>query len=175
MSEDKVPFEVIDEYPDTMDLTSVTGQDVIDAARNVVFSVKNVEPRLFKDESTGAILTAKLNIQFSIGAMGTDGMGKYKGKVLFQEILTYFNPEVYTKEWWKKNALFPYKMFLKSLGFDPAKPPKVNDEFVSSLKGRELIADIRKVETSVKDKSTGEYVKTGEFKNELTNFKKLEG
>ena len=59
------------------------------------------------------------------------------------------------------------------MGFDDKNPPKVNDAFIQSLKGREFIADIRKSEIRVKD-GDGKYVGTGDFKNELANFKSVE-
>ena len=56
------------------------------------------------------------------------------------------------------------------MGLEMAKLPKVNDDFLVSLKGKELIADIRKEEIREKGED-GKYVGRGDFKNTLSNFK----
>ena len=172
MNEDTVPFEVLDNFPQTGDLSQQSGNDVIDAAQKVRFKIENVTPKINADKDSGVIKTASLSIRCSIGALGVDGEGKYKGKNLFSDLTSYVNTEVLTSDWWKKNAQFPYKSFLKALGYDIANPPKVNDAYIASLKGREFIADIKK--EPVKIKIDGTYQPTGEFKNTLTNFKSVE-
>lgn len=167
---------VTGDFPETGDLSTQSGGDAIEAARKVQFSIKNVEPRITKSEQTDEMLFAKLNVRVAIGPQGVDGNGKYAGKNLFAELLTWFNEEKYTSDWWKKQARFPYKSFLKAMGFDPAQPPKVTDDFVIGLVGREFVADIIKSEIQVatgnlKANGKKEYVGTGEFKNELANFK----
>lgn len=171
MSEDQVPFQVLDNFPETGDLSGQTGSDVIDAAQKVRFRIENVTPRVRQKD--GAILTGSISVRASIGVNGVDGNGKYAGKNLFSDLTTYVNTELLTSDWWKKNAMFSYKTFLKALGYDIANPPKVNDAYLSALVGREFLADIKKKEISIKN-SDGKYVGTGEFKNELTNFKAVE-
>jgi hypothetical protein len=56
---------------------------------------------------------------------------------------------------------------------DPANPPKVTDQFLGELKGREFFADITKTAITMKN-AEGKYVPTGNFKNELKNFKTVE-
>ena len=178
MNEETIPFDVIEDFPETGDLSTQTGGDVIEPVKAVRFKIENVEPRVNSDEQ-GTKLTAKLNVRASIGALGIDSNGKYMGKNFFADLLTWYNSDVYTSDWWQKQARFPYKSFLKAMGFDIAQPPKVNDEYVISLKGREFTADIRKVSIRV---ATGElnqagkkiYKETGDFKNELANFKAIE-
>lgn len=169
--EENGPFDVLEDFPETGDLSTQTGGDVIDKAQKVRFRIENVEPRVNKKD--GVVDTAKLNVRVSIGALGVDGEGKYKGKNLFLELLTYANPETRTSEWWQKQARFPYKTFLKALGFDEKNPPKVTDAYITSLKGREFIADITRPEIREKGED-GKYVGTGEFKNELKNLKAIE-
>jgi len=171
MSEDQVPFQVLDNFPETGDLTGQSGGDVIDAAKSVRFQIENVTPKI--NERDGVIKTASISVRASISSNGVDGNGKYAGKNLFSDLTTYVNTEVLTSDWWKKNAMFPYKTFLKALGYDIANPPKVNDAYLASLKGRAFIADIKKSEIRVKDGS-GKYIGTGDFKNELANFKAVE-
>lgn len=172
MSEDTVPFEIMYDFPQTGDLSGQSGNDVIDAFPKVRFTIENVTPKVNVDKVTGVKKTASLSVRCSIGTLGVDGEGKYKNKNLFQDLTSWVNTEVLTSDWWKKNAQFPYKSFLKALGYDIANPPKINNEYITSLKGREFIADIKK--SPVKIKVDGVYQPTGEFKNELTNFKSVE-
>ena len=163
------PFEVLSDFPETGDLSTQTGGDVIDGAKGVRFKVENVEPNVIKG-SGGDTLMARLNVRASVGPLGVDGNGRYAGKNLFADLLTWYNEASYTTDWWKKQARFPYKSFLKALGYDPSNPPKVNDTFLISLKGKEFVADIRKSEIRAKVED-GTYRGTGDFKNELQNFK----
>lgn len=167
MNMDNTPFEVLEDFPETGSLADQTGGDVIDAATKVRFEIKNVEPKVYKKD--GVLETAKLNVRAAIGALGVDGEGKYKNKNLFIELLTWVNPETHTGDWWQKQARFPFKSFLKAMGFDPANPPKITDAFITGLIGKEFIGDIKKPE--IRAKVNGKYVGTGDFKNEVGNFK----
>jgi hypothetical protein len=167
---DEVPFNVVDDFPETGDLSTQTGNDVIDPAKRVYFTIQEVKPDVYRRD--GVALSARLNVRASIGPDGTDGEGKYAKKNLFAELLTWFDPDTYTSDWWRTQARFPYKQFLKALEYDPARPPKVNDDFLGELKGREFVADIIKEE--IKRKIDGTYQGTGEFKNVLKNFRKAE-
>jgi len=176
--DDEGPFEVIDDYPESGDLSTQTGGDVVDPVKAVRFKIENVEPRIDRDEQ-GTMMRAKLNVRSSVGPLGTDSNGKYAGKNFFTELLTWYNSDVYTSDWWQKQARFPYKSFLKAIGFNPANPPKVNDEFITSLKGVEFTADIRKVAIRIDSGEVNQagkkiYKETGDFRNELTNFKNIE-
>lgn len=176
MSEE-APFDVIDNFPETGDLTSQSGNDVIDAFQKVRFTVMGATAKV--REKDGVVQTGTVSIRAAIGSLGVDGEGKYANKNLFQDLIASVNTEVLTSDWWKKNAMFPYKTFLKALGYDIANPPKVNDAYLTSLKGREFIADIKKsavtaASGNLKANGKAEYLPTGDFKNELTNFKSVE-
>lgn len=169
------PISVMEEFPESGDLSTQTGGEAIEGVKGVRFIIRNVEPKLQKDDN-GQLLAARLNVRAAIGPMGVDGSGKYAGKNLFAELLTWYSEERYTSDWWKKQARFPYKSFLKAMGYDPASPPKVNDEFVIGLQNREFIADVVKEEiqqktSEVNEKGKAVYVGTGDFKNVLKNFK----
>lgn len=168
--EETIPFDVINDFPETGDLSTQTGGDVMDAVRGVRFTIKNVKPEVVVKD--GVKLMAKLNVRAAIGALGTDGSGKFANKNLFAELLTWFNEEKYVSEWWKRQARFPYKGFLKALGLDPANPPKISDELLISWQGKEFIADIAKSPITMKGED-GKYSPTGDFKNELKNFKSV--
>ena len=168
---DDVPFDVLNDFPETGDLSGQTGGDVIDAARGVRFTIRNIKPQIV--EKDGVKVMAKLNVRASIGPLGVDGNGKYANKNLFAELITWVNEEQYTSDWWKKQARFPYKSFLKALGLDPANPPKVTDQLLVEWHGKEFFADIAKNPITVKV-GDGKYLPTGDFKNELKSFKTVE-
>lgn len=174
---EEVPFDIIDNFPETGDLTGQTGNDVIDAFQKVRFTIMGATAKLNQKE--GVIKTGSVSMRVAISSLGVDGEGKYANKNLFQDLTSYVNTEVLTSDWWKKNAMFPYKTFLKSLGYDIANPPKVNDAYFTALKGREFIADIKKeavtaASGNLKSNGKAEYLPTGDFKNTLTNFKAVE-
>ena len=78
-----------------------------------------------------------------------------------------------------KQARFPWKQFQTAIGLDPKEALRVNDTFLVGLKGKEFIADIKKVDIKeatgeVNDKGKKIYAATGDFKNELANYKKSE-
>lgn len=163
--EENVPFDVIDfEVPPSDDQV---GGDVIEAARGVAFSIKKVDVRQ-NDEKT----IMRLNVQSKVGPLGVDGNGRYANKILFAELLVWADPDTYTSDWWKKQARFPWKQFQLALGLDPSQPLRINDEFLTSLQGKEFIADVRKEEIREKGKD-GKYSGTGNYKNSLQNFKKI--
>lgn len=163
--EEDGPFQVVDYEVEAC--SDQVGGDVIEAASKVRFTISKASVNPSKD---GSLL--RLKLQSKIGPLGVDGNGKYKGKVLFAELLFHVDKtdERYQSEWWSKQARFPFKTFLTAMGLDPAAPPRVNDEFLGSLQGQEFVADVKKKEITVK--VDGKYVGTGDFKNELSNFKK---
>lgn len=170
--EGEAPFDVID-Y-EIEDLSGQSGQDVIDAAQNVRMSVHpKTAVRLSKDKCV-----IKVNVGGQIGPLGVDGNGKYANKVVWSELIAGFTPEgklssKYSSDWWQKNARFGYRQFLKALGFDDKNPPRLNDEFLSGIKSQEFISSITKPEIRVKG-DDGTYRGTGDYRNELANFKKAE-
>lgn len=166
MYDDNVPYDVVDlEVPPSDDQI---GGDVIDAAQRIRFSVKKATLRYNKDRDV-----ASLSIQSRVGALGVDGNGKYTNKILFGEMIVWSDPETKTSDWWKKQARFPWKQFQGAIGLDAASATKINDSFLLGLEGKEFIADIKKSEMKEKGED-GKYVGTGDFKNELANYKKAE-
>lgn len=164
-------FEVNDPV-EIGDLSDQTGQDLIEAAKGVRFTVKDIKLQEVNDKDTGSLMFKKLNVQAQIGPMGVDGNGRYKNKVMFVELIVWFDPDRFTSDWWKKSARFPLKSFLQAIGFDPKTPPKITDEWRENQKGKEFTADIKVQAIRVKN-ADGEYVDSGDKKNELANFKKV--
>jgi hypothetical protein len=174
-----------DEEPDINSpivMDSVADQetsDVIDPVSKVPFVIKKASIRkqhLDPNDKSSSVEVTRLVIDAAIGADGVDTEGKYANKHLFTELILTFNKETHTGDWWLKRSRGPTKQFLQALGFDPATPPTIDADFLSELGGREFIADIRKRPMQEKtgelnDKGKPAYRDTGDFKNELTNFR----
>lgn len=168
-----VPFDVTDEV-DVGDLSDQQG-GVLEPAAKVHFHIKKASVRTAEDRDTKTWMVKRLVVEAQVGAEGVDGEGKYANKVLFPELVLTFNkadfPDTYSSPWWTNEARFPTKQFLKAMGEDITNV-RINDEFLGSLIGREFIADIKRRE--IKNKVNGKYEGTGDFKNELTNFRSAE-
>lgn len=172
----EVPFEVLEPI-EIGDLSDQEGGDLIEAQRNVRVSIKGCTVKSKKTKE-GEFTMTQLDPTFIVGPTGVDGNGKYKGKhffgwknLAFPGLLLSFNKDRYTSEWWNKQARYGLKQFLLALGYDPKQPPVVNDEFLQSLKGKELTCDVTKEE--ITEEVDGKYVKTGEYVNYLKNFKAI--
>jgi len=169
-----VPFDVHEEI-DVGDLSDQQG-GVLEPAAKVNFTIKKASVRTAEDKDTHAWMVKRLVVEAQIGPGGVDGEGKYAKKVLFPELVLTFNkadfPEAFKSPWWEKEARFPTKQFLKALGEDVTSV-RINDDFLSSLIGREFVADIKRKE--IRTKVNGKYEGTGDFKNELANFRTAEG
>lgn len=168
--EDEVPFDINDEV-DVGDLSDQQG-GVLEPASKVRFTIKKASVRTAEDKDTKTWMVKRLVIEAQVGSEGVDGEGKYANKVLFPELILTFNkadfPDAFSKPWWNNEARFPTKQFLKALGEDITNV-RINDDFLSSLTGREFIADIKRRE--IRAKMNGKYEGTGDFKNELANFR----
>lgn len=175
MPEDYDGFQIEDEI-DVGDLSDQQG-GVLEPHPRVQFSVKKASVRTAEDKDTKTWMVKRLAVEAQIGPLGVDGEGKYANKVLFPEFILTFNkadfPETYSKPWWEKEARFPTKQFLKAIGEDITSV-RVNDDFLLNLIGREFIADIKRTEIRQKG-DDGKYAGTGDYKNELTNFRSVDG
>lgn len=170
-------FDVTDEV-DVGDLSAQQGNDVIEPAKRVRFEIRkaSVRPYIKSGESTWR----KKFLAFDLVIVdGVNEEGKYKGKHMFEDLLLVANvnefPDLNTDNY-KTKARFDFKVFLKAMGFDPAAPPRINDDFLVSLNGREVFADITRREIqSPPAEAGGKWVGTGEFKNQVKNFRSVEG
>jgi hypothetical protein len=169
----EAPFSVTDEV-DVGDLSDQQG-GVLEPAAKVHFHIKKASVRIAEDKDTRTWMVKRLVVEAQIGPEGVDGEGKYARKVLFPELVLTFNskdfPDTYKSPWWQNEARYPTKQFLKAMGEDVTSV-RVNDDFLTSLIGREFIADIKRRE--IKTKVNGKYEGTGDFKNELSNFRSAE-
>ena len=171
-------FEITDEV-DIGDLSTQTGNDVIDPAKKVRFEIRKMSVRTYQKDGETDWRKKFLSVDFVVTSDGIDGEGKYANKHFFQDLLLVANtpafPELDT-EHYRTKARFDTKLFLKALGFDPSKPPKINDDFLTDCTGRELYGDItrREIQTAPAEQG-GKWIGTGEFKNEIRNFRAVEG
>jgi hypothetical protein len=170
-SDDDIPFDVTDEI-EVDDLSDQEGNDVIEPASRVGFVIKKAELRIAKDKENDNWFVKRLSLQVAIGPLGTDGEGKNANRRVFPEFILAFNaadyPDKFSKPWWEKQSRFPTKALFSALDI-PLKGTKINDDFLVSLQGREFVADITK--KAKEERVDGKYVKTGEFDNELKNFR----
>lgn len=170
-------FDITDEV-EVGDLSAQTGNDVIDPAKGVRFSIRNATVRPYQKPGETAWRKKFLALDLVVLADGVDGQGKYANKHFFQDLLLTANvadfPELDTDHY-RTKARFDTKVFLKAMGYDPAAPPRINDDFLIGLKDRDVYGDItkREIQTAPPEQG-GKWVGTGEYRNEVRNFKSAE-
>lgn len=176
-SESESGFDITDEV-DVGDLSTQQGNDVIEPAKKVRFEIRKVSVRPYQKDGETSWRKKFLALDLAVSSEGVDGAGKYANKHFFQDLLLVANVKDYPEldtEHYKTKARFDTKVFLKAMGFDPAAPPRINDDFLISLTGREVFADITRREIQ-QPPAEGEtkWRSTGEFRNEVKNFRSVE-
>jgi hypothetical protein len=169
-------FDITDEI-DVGDLSTQQGNDVIEPAKRVRFEIRKVSVRPYQKDGESSWRKKFLALDLVI-VDGVNEEGKYKGKHMFQDLLLVANTQDYPEldtENYRTKARFDTKVFLKAMGFDPGKPPRINDDFLIELTGREVIADItrREIQSPPPEGQT-KWVSTGEYRNEVKNFRSVE-
>lgn len=170
-------FAVTDEV-DVGDLSTQQGNDVIDPQRKVRFVIRKASVRPYQKDGESSWRKKFLALDIAVSGEGVDGEGKYKNKHFFPDLLLVANTSHYPEldtEHYRTKARFDTKVFLKAMGFDPAAPPKINDEFLIGLNEREVYADItrREIQQAPGEGET-KWKGTGEFKNEIKNWRAVE-
>lgn len=174
---DDTGFDITDEV-DVGDVSTQVGGDAIEPHKKVRFEIRKLSVRPYKRDDEDAWRKKFLALDLVVGADGVDGEGKYAGKHFFQDELLVANindfPELNTDNY-KTKARFGIKSLFKALGYDPATPPKINDDFLIENTGKELIGDItrREIQTPPAEQG-GKWIGTGEFKNEIKNYRAAE-
>lgn len=176
-SDSDAPFDVTDEV-DVGDLSTQQGMDVIDPYRKVRFEIRRASVRPYQKDGEASWRKKWLALDIAVTSDGVDGEGKYANKHFFPDLLLVANTQDYPEldtDHYKTKARFDTKVFLKALGYDPAKPPKINDGFLVGLAGREVYADITRREIQ-QPPGEGEtkWKGTGEYKNEIKNWRSVE-
>lgn len=176
-SDSDAPFDVTDEV-DVGDLSTQQGMDVIDPYRKVRFEIRRATVRPYQKDGEASWRKKFLALDIAVTSDGVDGEGKYANKHFFPDLLLVANTQDYPEldtEHYKTKARFDTKVFLKALGYDPAKPPKINDGFLVDLAGREVYADItRKEIQEPPPEGETKWRSTGNYKNEIKNWRSVE-
>lgn len=169
---DNEPGFQVQEEVSVGDLSDQQG-GVMEAVSRVPFVIRKASVRTQEDKESSKWTVKRLSVEAAIGPLGVDGEGKFANKVLFPEFVLTMNtvdfPEKFSSSWWQKEARYPLKQFLKALNRDITSV-RVNDEFLIGLQNEEFIADIKRVEIKTKG-DDGKYHGSGDFKNELANYR----
>ena len=170
-------FQVIDEVS-VGDLTAVQ-QAITPVAQNVRVRIAKATLESSKDKNLKTLKT-ELKIVEGIPVLNQDTHEaelKFQNKSLFpgfMELCVWANTEVKNTQWYKNQQhLLGFKQFCQALSID-LKNVKINDEFLSSLIGRELLVSIRHEEETAVNPETGKREKTGTLRERIGGFKKAE-
>ena len=152
-----------------VDLTDVKEiKQLIPASKGVVMKISKAS---LEANDAGVWKWVKLNLTI---VNGIDEEGKYKNTHLFQNVCYFADPKKYTAEGYKSRDYFlknqhlvPLKYLVNAVGLELKGLP-MNDEFIDNIVGKTVLADISQSPV----KMNGE--KTGEFQNEVRNFKPIQ-
>ena len=162
-------FNVVDDVV-IEDLTSLKREvDLIPPSKNVKFVIKSASVKENKDKTY-----KQINLHLSIvDGIQVGEIMKYKGKPMFQTVTYYADPNKYTKEYFQKRQhLVQLKFLCNAIGED-LKSIRINDGYLSSLTGKEILATIKQSKKKDWTNKQGELV-VGEMQNEVVDFKKSE-
>lgn len=169
MNEETVPFDVQDEVS-VGDLTAVQA-DILPVAQNVRVRIDKAAIDTSKDK---ALKSLKLELAIVDGIQIGDEM-KYQNKKVFpgfMDLCIWADPAVKSSNWYKtKQHLLGFKQLCQALQIELSNV-KVNDEFTTSLLGRELLINIGHEEETVLDPNTGKRIKTGTLRERIRGFKR---
>lgn len=170
-------FDITEEV-EVGDLSTQQGNDVIDPHRKVRFEIRKASVRPYQKDGESSWRKKFLALDIAVSSEGVDGAGKYANKHFFPDLLLVANTRDYPEldtEHYRTKARFDTKVFLKAMGFDPAAPPKINDDFLIELNAREVFADItRKEIQNPPAEQGGKWLASGEYKNEIKNWRSVE-
>ena len=177
MSEDQVGFEVTEEVV-VGDLTAVQ-QAITPTAQNIRVKIAKASVDVSKDKD---LKTLKLELRVVEGIPVLNSQTgemelKFQNKPLFpgfMELCIWANSVTKNSQWYKNQQhLLGFKQFCQALSID-LKDVKINDEFLASLVGRELLVSIRHEEETAVNSETGKREKTGSLRERIGQFKKAE-
>lgn len=167
-------FEVVDQF-EVQDLTDVKAEkNLFPVAKDLKVRIAKAALQTNKDKDIYAL---KLELRTVDGIQGEDGAMARVNNPIFNSLMDL----VYgadtsikgrdTNKWWKnRQHLVEFKNFVQALGM-PLSGIKVNDEFLASIVGQEVLVTVaHEAETTTDDK--GNKVKTGDFQQKLKGWKK---
>ena len=154
-----------------MESVDVGNLDDVKEERQVIPAAKGVELLIVKVEakSNDANTYRRLNLQLKL-TKGIDVEGKYKNKVVFGSVCYYADPNVYTKDFFKKKQHLVQLKYLKnSVGWQYN---TVDQAFLAELQGKTIMGDIAvKKNTTYLDDGKGGKVAETYLSNEVRNYK----
>lgn len=167
-------FEVVDQF-DVQDLTDVKQeQNLFPATKDLKVRIAKASLQQNKNKNIYAL---KLELRTVDGIAGEGGTMTRVNAPLFTSLMDLvYGADLNVdgraeKNWWKnKQHLVEFKNLMNALGV-PLSGIKVNDEFLASLVGQEVLVTVRHEAEKVDDGS-GKKVATGEFSQRLSNWKK---
>lgn len=171
--------------------------DAIPPGKAVLFHIRKalIRKQLVDNKKSEApdnpCMVTKVVLHCQVGPGGVDSANTGAGRMVFPEFPVSFDLELlkeqakkngyqFNEQTWKKEKRYPWIELMCALGqFDPkdstSKPPKINESFLLWLytsnegQGQAFLADVLK--RAIRVKSGNEWVDSGDFKNELKNFK----
>ncbi len=180
-------FQVTEEI-EIGDLTGVKADTfTVPATKNVLMSVnkpsvRRILQQMGKDAPGESETNPCIKKLLSFESRIVDGIGdegKFKNKPIFTDVVVwvdtsheYYQAEKYQKE--TKPYLNDLKELMGALGYDLSAPPKINDEFLAEIQGRQFIANITAPQIRVPEKQedgTTKWITTDERKNVLKGFR----
>ena len=178
---EQVPFEVMDNY-EVADLTDIKAEkNIMPVTKKVKMAVRKAGTQANKAQD---IFSLKLELRVVDGIEQTNpetGEVKmaYVNKPFFTGVMDLVfgaknadTRDKAGKHWWKNGQhLLGFKEFCKALDI-PVKGVKINDEFLSSLVGREVLVDVQHEAETAND-ADGNKVATGDFREKLKNWSKV--
>lgn len=172
--EGDVPFDVVEEY-EVQDLTDVKAdRNLFPVTSGLLLRVNKAGTQMNKNKDIYAL---KLELRTVNETPIADGKVIKANYPVFNGLmdLVYgakMDVDGRTQnKWWQKNQhLVEFKNFLAALGI-PLSGVKVNDEFLGSLLGREVLVNVVHEAEKVTNEQ-GEKVPTGDFNQKLKGWKK---
>lgn len=168
-------FSVVDEVV-VGDLTAVQ-QAITPVAQGVKVRIAKASVDTSKDKALKS-LKVELKIVDGIPVQSADTgelKFKFQNKSLFpgfMELCIWADSTVKNTQWYKNQQhLLGFKQFCQALEID-IKDVKINDEWLASLIGRELLVSIRHEEETAVNPETGKREKTGTLRERIGQFKK---
>ena len=172
-----VPFNVHEDY-EVGDVSEVKeDRQNVPAASGVLMRVAAASVRSSPD---GSITSVAVQVNLVEGVDVSDPANgtvvkRYAGKPLFADLPFRVDTAIRTSSRYTSKHrpyLVPLKQFWAALGYDLTAPPKIGDNWLMEIIGRELRADIRLRAVRIKNPVTQQYEDVaGEFRNEVRGFK----
>ena len=171
----EVPFEVTNEY-DVQDLTEVKAdKNLFPVTKDLLVRISKAGTQKNKNKN---IYSLKLELRTVNECPLADGKSINSNYPLFNSLMDLvYGADMNVdgraeNKWWKNNQhLVEFKNFCKALDISLS-GIKVNDDFLSSLIGKEVLVSVAHEAEKVADES-GNKVPTGEFNQKLRNWKKV--